>query len=194
MTRAMPVRVRRQVSAVRIAVLAGFALLALLLWFNSYSGWISQNGGLASWVQAIGSLYAIAAVSFPVFVERGLALERARQSMLASARMACDLMSTVALRAFDETAKFSEWWVPQWRVIDEVMASCPIHEIQSAEALEAFVTIRELYGRMRSWDETSTGDWPLNEGSMQSYVTSLCMSAKAQLDRLDEMFGQPETD
>jgi hypothetical protein len=103
---------------------------------------------------------ATALVAFPVLFERRLQVRHARRSVMASAQMAIDLMGTVASRAFDETDRFSEWWVPQWHVVDEVMASCPIHDIHSEEALKAFVTIRELYGRMRSWEETSEESWP----------------------------------
>jgi hypothetical protein len=165
-------------------VLLGISSLAGLLWFNSSSDWISQNGGLASWVQAIGSLLAIGAVSLPVLFERRLQVKHARQSVLASAEMATDLMGKVASRAFDENARFSEWWVPQWHVIDEVMASCPIHDIHSDEALKAFVTIRELYGRMRSWEETSKEAWPMEDGSMHSYVMALCLNASTHLNIL----------
>lgn len=165
--------------------LAGVALLSILLWLNSSSNWIRDNGGLASWIQAIGSLLAIAAVSFAVLFERRLQERHARRSVLESARIATELMGTVASRAFDENAKFSEWWVPQWHVIDDVMASCPIHDIHSAEALKAFVTIRELYGRMRAWDEASEEAWPMEDGSMQSYVGSLCLNASAQMNVLE---------
>jgi hypothetical protein len=154
---------------------------------NSLAVWVSQNGGLASWVQAIGSLLAIAAVSFPVLFERRLTRKRARQSVLASAQMANDLMALVASRAFEEDAEFSEWWVPQWHVIDEVMASCPIHDIHSDKSLQAFVTIRELYGRMRAW-ETSNDSWPVDD-SMRSYVGVLCMNVSTQLDTLKAELG-----
>lgn len=135
---------------------------------------------MASWIQAIGSLLAIAAVSFPVIFERRLTTMRARESVLASAQMANDLMTTVAKRAFDNEAAFSEWWVPQWHVIDEVMASCPIHDIQSPRALQAFVTIRELYGRMRAWDEKDSS----RTASMQSYLGTLCMNVSRQMEIL----------
>jgi hypothetical protein len=183
------VSLSRRISAIALLVPMGFTLLIGLLWFNNSSAWISRNGGLASWIQAIGSLFAIVAVSFPVFLERSLALKRARQSVLASAQMASDLMTTVASRAFDENAQFSEWWVPQWQVIDEVMASCPIHEVHSAKALEAFVTIRELYGRMRAWDETSNEGWPNADGSMMSYVGTLCLKLSMNLDTLKSEFS-----
>jgi len=169
-------------------IASGIFLLCALLIFNGTSSWIRDNGGLASWLQAIGSLYAIIAVSFPVFLERGLSMQRARATTLASAQMACDLMAEVADFAFNPDAAFSEWWVPQWHVIDEVMASCPIHEIGSSEALRAFVTIRELYGRMRAWDEANSDPWPL-EGGMQSYVGVLMMNASMQLDCLREAIG-----
>lgn len=177
-------------SPIGVLILVGASLLIGLLWFNSSSAWISRNGGLASWLQAIGSLYAIFAVSFPVYLERRLELTHARHSVLASAQMASDLMVTVANRAFDENAKFSEWWVPQWQVIDEVMASCPIHDIHSAKALEAFVTIRELYGRMQAWDDTNIEPWPMSDSAMQSYVGSLCLNVSSQLNTLKAEFSQ----
>lgn len=182
-------RLGRVFSPLLLLATIGISALAGLLWFNGTSDWIKQNGGLASWLQALGSLYAIVAVSFPVFLERRHAGMRARQSVLASAQMACDLMTTVASRAFDEKAQFSEWWVPQWQVIDEVMASCPIHEIHSAKALEAFVTIRELFGRMRAWDESLNEGWPVNDSSMMSYVGALCMNASMQLEALKSEFS-----
>lgn len=183
-------RLTRHVGPIGLLAMAGFALLAGLLWLNSSSSWIQNNGGLASWVQAIGSLLAIAAVSLPVLFERRLQVGHARRSVLASAQMATDLMRTVADRAFDENARFSEWWVPQWHVIDEVMASCPIHDIHSDEALKAFLAIRELYGRMRSWEETLEEAWPLEDGAMQSYVGSLCLNASVQMSILKEKLLQ----
>lgn len=179
---------RDRVSPLVILIAVGLALLASVLIFNSYSAWIAKNGGLASWLQAVGSLYAIVAVSFPVFLERRATTSKARRSVLMSAQMACELMNTVASRAFESEARFSEWWVPQWHIIDDVMASCPVHELDSAEALNAFVTIRELYGRMRSWDETSSDPWPRNDDNMMSYVGVLCMNARSQLDRLQSCF------
>jgi hypothetical protein len=181
-------RLNRQFSGISAFILIGALLLVGLAWLNRSSDWIRLNGGLAAWVQAIGSLYAIAAVSFPVFFERRLTVNRARRSVLASAKMANELMATVATRAFDENAAFSEWWVPQWHIIEEVMASCPIHDIQSDKALEAFITIRELYGRMRAWEATNES-WPV-DGSMMSYVGVLCMNASRQLEILKAEFSQ----
>jgi hypothetical protein len=175
---------------VRVFGAIGAALLVALLLINNASPWIHDNGGLASWLQAIGSLYAIIAVSFPVLFERRLAMNRARQSVLVSAQMASDLMGTVASRAFDENAVFSEWWVPQWHVIDEVMATCPIHDIQSDAALKAFVTIRELYGRMRAWDEGEDAFGTKLSASMHSYVGSLCMNVSAQLEIVKSEFSR----
>lgn len=171
-------------SSLAVLALLAAGLLAGLVWFNNSSVWIKDTGGLASWLQAIVSICAIAAIALPVLFERQLAVRRARQSVLGCADMATRLMTTVASRAFDENAAFSEWWVPQWHVIDEVMASCPIHDIHSTKALEAFITIRELFGRMRSWDEATNEGWPIQDGSMQSYVGSLCLNASIQLDIL----------
>jgi hypothetical protein len=156
----------------------------LLLIFNSNSNWIKNNGGLASWLQAIGSLYAIVAIYVPVFLERNLSIERARISTLSSAKMAVDLMDSVTRFAFSSDDSYSEYWIPQWHVIDEVMASCPIHEINSEAGLNAFVTIRELYGRMRAWEEDSEKPWPVNDVTMQTYVGNLYMNAKMQYDIL----------
>jgi hypothetical protein len=182
-------RLGRIFSPLLLLATFGISALAGLLWFNGTSDWIKQNGGLASWLQSLGSLYAIVAVSFPVFLQRRHARMHARQSMLTSAQMACDLMTTVASRAFDKKAQFSEWWVPQWQVIDEVMASCRIHDSHSAKALEAFVTIRELFGRMRAWDDSLNEGWPVNDGTMMSYVDTLCMNASMQLGALKSEFA-----
>lgn len=179
----------RRVSVIGVLVLGGVSLLIGLLWFNNSSVWINKNGGLASWLQAIGSLYAIFTISLPVFLDRSLAMKRARQSAMAAAQMASDLMATVASRAFDENAQFSEWWVPQWHVVDEVMAFCSIHEIHSAKALQAFVTIPELFGRMRAWDEMSDEGWPVKDGSMISYVGTLCMNPSMHLETLKSEFA-----
>lgn len=178
-------------TSTKILIVASLGLLTALLCANAMSDWVRQNGGLASWLQALGSLYAIVAISFPVFLERSLSVQRARATTLASTQMACDLMTMVAERAFDTEAAFSEWWVPQWHVIDEIMASCPIHEVGSPEALEAFVTIREIYGRMRKWAETTSDPWPLNpKTGMQAYVGILTMNASMQLDHLRQAIGQ----
>jgi hypothetical protein len=169
----------------------GIILLVVLIAFNSSSTWIQKNGGLASWVQAVGSLVAIIAISLPVLLERRLSVKRARSTVLASAKMAVGLMTTVANRAFDSDARFSEWWVPQWHIIDEVMASCPIHEIDSPIGLEAFVTIRELYGRMKAWDEDSDEGWPRSgDGGIQSYVGNLCMNASHNLTQIEAEFSR----
>ena len=166
--------------AMNMVVGLGVATLLVLLWANAYTDWIKQNGGLASWIQALGSLYAIVAVSLPVFLERQLAVKRARRTVAAAAGLATDLMNTVAQRSFDETASFSEWWVPQWHVIEEVCASCPVHEMDCPTAMEAFVTIRELYGRLRAWAETGADTEP----PMQSYVGNLCLNANEQKRQL----------
>lgn len=169
----------------------GIISLVLLLAFNSSTTWIQKNGGLASWVQTVGSLVAIIAISLPVLLERKLSVKRARSTVLVSAKMAVRLMTTVANRAFDKEAIFSEWWVPQWHIIDEVMASCPIHEIDSPIGLEAFVTIRELFGRMRAWDEDSEEGWPrLGDGGVQSYVGGLCLNASNNLEQIEAEFAK----
>lgn len=164
----------------------GLITLVLLLSANAYTDWIRDNGGLASWIQAFGSLYAILAVALPVLLERQLATKRARQSVATAAGLAINLMNTVAERAIDETATFSEWWVPQWHVIDEICAGCPVHEVDAPRALEAFVTIRELYGRLRAWDEAGAETDP----SMQSYIMTLCMNANEQHRKLLHAFAR----
>lgn len=164
----------------------GILFLLTLLVANARSDWIAKNGGLASWIQALGSIYAIVAVSYPVMLERRFARDRARKTVLSSAAMAHGLMITVAENAYDPEARFSEWWVPQWQVIEEVLASAPIHDIASPVALEAFVTLRELYGRARGWEE-SEGGQPQDD-SMQSYVYVLCSNAGMAMGRLrDEL-------
>lgn len=172
-----------------LAVVGGLLLLALIT-FNATSSWIGKNGGLASWLQAIGSLYAIVAVSVPVWLQRRITVDGARDSVLTSARLATDLMSTVGVRAFDPDARFSEWYVPQWDVIGEIIASAPIHDIQSPRALEAFVTIREVYNRMRSWDEQCEEAWPRTDGVMMGFVGSLCSNASAQMKILEAELGR----
>ncbi|MBB4101029.1 hypothetical protein [Sphingomonas kyeonggiensis] len=163
----------------------GVLLLAAILIINANSPWFRDNGGLAGWLQTIGSLYAIAAISVPVLLERRLATTRARQSLLASAELAYDLMSYVARIAFDRDARFSEWYVPQWQVIDEVLQAAPVHEIDSPGGMRAFVSIRELYGRMRAWDETNEESWPRSaEGGTLSYVGNLVMNAGRHLEDL----------
>lgn len=170
---------RRLLSPIALFAGIGLTLLAALLLANSQSGWVARNGGLASWMQALGSLYAIVAVSYPVMLERQFARQRARRTVLSSAELACGLMSTVADRAYNPDAAFSEWWVPQWHVIEEVLASAPIHDMDAPGALEAFVNIRELYGRMRRWEEGEGGQQA--DDSMQGYVMVLCMNADMSL-------------
>lgn len=162
----------------------GIAVLIGLLWFNQQSRWIEHNGGLAAWLQALGSLYAIVAVSFPVFLQRNFARDDARRSVLTAAQLAIDLMNEVTSNAFDEDAHFSEWWVPQWHVIEEVCSGCPVHEIASPDGLVAFVGIRELFGRMRGWDEGGSD----RDSSMESYVRVLCMNANDRMRALRQAF------
>lgn len=152
---------------------------------NQQTDWIRTNGGLASWLQAIVSVLAMFAVAYPVALQRKIERDRARNSIISTAEMASDLMSQVVERAFEVDLSGSEWWVPQWNVIEEVLASCPIHNIESPEALESFITIRELYGRMRKWFDQTDEPWPLDpERHNQGYVGNLAMNAQLNLEIL----------
>lgn len=171
-----------------LLVVAGIGLLAALLIFNAQSPWIGSNGGIAAWLQAIGSIYAVVAVSFPVLLERSQTVTRARESLLVAANLACGLMKEVQENAFDADSAFSEWWVPQWDVIGETLASAPVHDIRSPAGLGAFLTIRELYGRMRAWDAKAT-PWPIKNKTERQVMGNLCLNASKQYDALRRAFA-----
>lgn len=88
----------RRISGQLAFAAVGVTILAALIAFNAETDWIQRNGGLTSWLQALGSLFAIAAVTMPVLLVRGLEELRARQTILTSAQMALDLMQLVTNR------------------------------------------------------------------------------------------------
>lgn len=168
------------------AVIVILAILLVLVAIGGLIGWTwVTSTWVPAWLQAFGSLFALLAVSLPFFLLHEQSTRNARSSVLKSAEMACSLMSDVLERAFDSDASYSEWWVPQWHVLGEIMATCPVHSMERPEAIEPFVTIRELFGRMKAWDEGNKEPWPIEPYSdMHSYVGNLVMNATDNLNKL----------
>lgn len=142
-------------------------------------GFFSQT--VAAWVQAIGSIAAILFVTLPVTLQHQIDRARSREVVLTSAEMAYGLMSAVAERYLEPDRPTSEWWVPQWDVYDASLAAAPIHATGSAEALRAFVELRELFHRAEAFANPadSTGD-----GALAGLVAYTMTNAADRLERL----------
>lgn len=110
---------------------------------------------IPAWVQAIGSIVAIVAVTVPIYLQQTLARRRAKAVTLATVNAAFGTMSSVADRYVNNDYATSEWWVPQWPIFEQALAQCPIHDVGSAEALAAFLAFREYFSRA-----TAFGDDP----------------------------------
>jgi hypothetical protein len=136
---------------------------------------------MAAWVQAIGTIAAILLVTFPVIIEHRMQRRRSRQLVLAAAEMAYRTMSSVADRNINTEYVGSEWWVPQWDILDKALADCPIHETGSAEALEAFVFFQECFARAKGFDDAGPG--------ANGFIISVTMNAGTALEDLRKALG-----
>lgn len=140
---------------------------------------------MAAWVQSIGTIAAILLVTLPVVVEHRLERRRSRQLVLAAAEMAYGTMAAVADRNVNPDYVGSEWWVPQWDILDRALADCPIHETGCAEALEAFVFFQECFARAKGFDDAGPG--------AGGFVISVTMNAGSALEDLRKALG-PEAE
>lgn len=147
-------------------------------------GLFSQT--VAAWVQAVGSIAAILFATLPVTLQHRIDRARSRDVVLASAEMAYGLMSAVAQRYLDPDRPTSEWWVPQWDIYDASLAAAPIHATGSAEALRAFIELRELFHRAEAFADppASVGD-----GALVGFVAYTMTNAADRLERLRRALG-----
>lgn len=172
---------RREIATIAFgAVLAS----AWLGWIGHTCGWTSDT--MASWVQALGSIAAILLVTLPVVLAQRIARNRGREVVLASCEMAFGVMSEVADRYIDPGYVGSEWWVPQWDILRQTLADCPIHDTGSGDALRAFVSFQELFSRAEAFADPplEAGDGPLN-----GLVGFIMTNAAYQLDLLRKALG-----
>lgn len=171
---------RFEIAILIVALLAGAALLTAIARMHG-----AGSEAMAAWVQAIGTIAAILLVTFPVIVEHRMQRRRSRQLVLAAAEMAYGTMSSVADRNINPEYVGSEWWVPQWDILDRALADCPIHETGSAEALEAFVFFQECFARAKGFDDAGTG--------ANGFIISVTMNAGTALEDLRKALG-PEAE
>lgn len=148
-------------SKIRELVAYGVAIIASIVAILAVTMGKGSNASLvASWVQAIGSIAAIVLVTMPVFVQQSLAVKRAKDVTLATVETAWGIMGAVAERYTNPEVSTSEWWVPQFDILKQTLASCPIHDVGSAEATRAFVYFRELFQRSEAFSDPEE-DMPL---------------------------------
>lgn len=154
----------RETIAYLVAVVA---LIVAVLAVTTGKGVNSQN--VAAWVQAVGSITAIVIVTLPVLLQHSLTLRQAKAVTLATVEEAYATMSLTAERCLNPTESSSEWWVPQWQIMDHALAQCPIQAVGSAEATRAFIEFRELFHRAGTFD-------PSDEHSCPSGLVGFIMS------------------
>lgn len=145
----------REMTAYAVAALA---LVVAVLAVCTGKGVNSQS--VAAWVQAVGSIAAIVIVTLPVLLQHSIAIRQARDVTLATVEDAYATMGATADRCLNPDESYSEWWVPQWDVLSEVLAQCPIHSVGSAEATKSFIQFRELFHRAGGFDPSAPDTCP----------------------------------
>ena len=141
------------VSKLREMVAYGVAALALVVAVLAVStGRNANSESVASWVQAVGSIAAIVIVTLPVLLQHSLGVQQAKAVTLATVEEAYATMSSTADRCVNPGGDPSEWWVPQWSIINDALAQCPIQTVGSAEATRSFIEFRELFHRASGFD------------------------------------------
>lgn len=175
---------RNEIIAYTVALLAiGLAAVSVM------TGRWRQGADIAAWVQAIGSIAAILVVTLPVYLQETLARQRARKVTLVTVKAAWGVMMGVAKRYTDPEHRTSEWWVPQWRILDDSLARCPIYETGSAEAVSAFIQFREYFARTIAFEDD------LHSGNIDStltpplagFVAYLMTNAASEVDTLNRL-------
>lgn len=109
-------------SKIREFVAYGVAIIASIVAILAVTTGKGSNASLvAAWVQAIGSIAAIVLVTMPVFVQQSLAVRRAKDVTLATVETAWSVMQAVAERYADPDKPTSEWWVPQFDILNQTL-------------------------------------------------------------------------
>jgi hypothetical protein len=116
--------------------------VGVLVTIGIKEGWTSNT--MAAWVQAVGTIAAVLFVTVPVIIQHRLSRRHSRTVVLAAAEMVFSTMSEVADRYLDPNYVGSEWWVPQWDILQKTLAGAPIHQTASVAAFEAFVELQQL--------------------------------------------------
>lgn len=169
----------REIVAVASLALVG---IAILVWIALKHG--ADSEAMAAWVQAVGTIAAILLVTLPLIVQRRWERTQSRQICLAAATMAYGTMSAVADRNVNPKYVGSEWWIPQWDILDKALAECPIHQTGSADALVAFVSFQELFARAKSFDDQTA--------AAHGFIISVTMNASSALEDLRKALGVRE--
>lgn len=147
----------REFTAYAVAIIAIIAAVVCVITVKG-----PASATTAAWVQSFGSIAAIVVVTLPVLLQHSLGTRRAKDVTLATVETAWGIMGAVAERYMDPERPTSEWWVPQWEIVSQTLAQCPIHEAGSADALRSFIHFRELFNRAPAFDEPpSDGTTPL---------------------------------
>ncbi|MGV9008898.1 hypothetical protein [Brevundimonas sp.] len=165
----------------RIRELLAYAVAFLALGVGIAAVLANRTGAdgavIAAWVQAVGSIAAIVLVSLPVLLQHSLEVRQAKAVTLATAEAAWSIMQSVADRYINSGDGTSEWWVPQWSIMNDALAQCPIHRVGSAEATRAFIQFREHFYRAEAFSE------PSDEG-LGGFVGFIMLNAGTELTAL----------
>lgn len=169
-------------SKIRELIAYGVAVIASIVAILAVTMGKGSNASLvASWVQAIGSIAAIVLVTMPVFLQQSMAVRRAKDVTLATVETAWGIMQGVADRYVNPDEPTSEWWVPQFDILNQTLATCPIHEVGSAEATRAFIHFLELFQRAEGFAEPDT-DAPL-----AGFVGFIMTNASTEVETLKKL-------
>lgn len=136
---------------------------------------------VAAWVQAVGSIAAIVIVSLPVLLQHSLEVRRAKAVTIATLETAWSVMQSIADRYLNQESHPSEWWVPQWQIINEALAQCPIQKVGSAEATRSFIHFRELFIRAEAFSE------PDDDAPLAGFVGFIMSNASSEISALQNM-------
>lgn len=127
----------------------------------------------AAWVQAFGSIAAIVVVTLPVLLQKSMEKREARSATLSTVESAYAIMQGVSQRYVDPSYNTSEWWVPQWSIMENALAQCPIYQCGSSEAVEAFLNFRELFTRAEAInDAEDAGGASISLGGFVGFIMS----------------------
>jgi hypothetical protein len=136
----------------------------------------------ASWVQAFGSIAAIVVVTLPMLLQKSIERHEARQVTLGTVHSAYSTMEAVAKRYLDPEYHTSEWWVPQWDILESALAQCPIYQCGSPKAVAEFLNFRQLFRRA---NEINAADNAGGESAaLESFTITIMTNASMSVDRL----------
>lgn len=168
----------REITAYLVALLAMATGLVAVMTAND-----ANSETTASWVQAFGSIAAIIVVTMPVLLQKSIEKREARQVTLSTVRRAFGTMEAVAKRYLDPEYRTSEWWVPQWDILENALAQCPIYQCGSPEAVADFLDFRELFRRADAIN--SAEDTGSDNPMLGSFTMSIISNAASSVDRLN---------